>query len=34
MQTILGANGRIAEELGKELNNNYTNNIRFSLKWF
>lgn len=28
MQTILGANGQIAEELGKELHKNYTNNIR------
>lgn len=28
MQTILGANGPIAEELAKELFNNYTKNIR------
>lgn len=28
MQTILGANGQIAEELAKELHNNYTTDIR------
>lgn len=28
MQTILGANGQIAEELAKELKRNYTNDIR------
>src|SRR6218665_951883 len=28
MQTILGANGQIAEELAKELYNNYTTDIR------
>lgn len=28
MQTILGANGQIAEELAKELHRNYTTNIR------
>jgi uncharacterized protein YbjT (DUF2867 family) len=28
MQTILGANGIIGEELAKELRNNYTQEIR------
>jgi uncharacterized protein YbjT (DUF2867 family) len=28
MQTILGANGIIGEELAKELRNNYTQKIR------
>lgn len=28
MQTILGANGQIAEELAHELKKNYTSNIR------
>lgn len=28
MQTILGANGQIAEELARELHRNYTTDIR------
>ena len=28
MQTILGANGQIAEELARELKRNYTSDIR------
>ncbi|WP_316818322.1 hypothetical protein [Pedobacter nyackensis] len=28
MQTILGANGQIAEELARELKRNYTTDIR------
>lgn len=29
MQTILGANGQIAEELARELHKNYKTDIRF-----